>query len=241
MVLTPEQLQGKVRVPVEAAQLQQALQDAESGKAQREKGDDLDQVVPEGTGDLQLAEGEVLKLPPTPDMTDGHEHESDPETERLHTEHSHGAAKLYTPPHGQTQLPEAASGSSSPSTRPVPQVPSLPPALPARRPPLTEAVSAESVYSDDSPAPQPLGASKALEAARDAEPAGQAPPPPYASAATGTAPQDQLWADGPEETEMTEAERREWAEYHAAQDAQGIEQGVRGLQVNEAVQSHSAR
>lgn len=76
-------LSGKVKVPVEAARLHKALKDAESGKAQKEKGSALDIVIPEGATELELNDGEVLKLPPTPDQTTGHEQESDPETERL--------------------------------------------------------------------------------------------------------------------------------------------------------------
>jgi hypothetical protein len=44
-------------VPIEAKSLQQALMDAESGVAQREKGDALDIVVPEGVDTLELDEG----------------------------------------------------------------------------------------------------------------------------------------------------------------------------------------
>lgn len=44
-------------MPIEAKSLQQALIDAESGVAQREKGDALDIVVPEGVDALDLEEG----------------------------------------------------------------------------------------------------------------------------------------------------------------------------------------
>ena len=37
----------------------------------------------EGADDVELHDGEVMKLPPTPDMTDGTEYQSDPETERV--------------------------------------------------------------------------------------------------------------------------------------------------------------
>ncbi|WVW81415.1 hypothetical protein I302_103408 [Kwoniella bestiolae CBS 10118] len=93
-------LSGKVKVPLEAASLQSALKDAETGRAQALKGDSLDIVVQEST-DLELNEGETLKLPLTPDQTDGHEHESDPETERLHhavQTGSHNPSRTNSPP-----------------------------------------------------------------------------------------------------------------------------------------------
>lgn len=52
-----EQLAGKVKVPYEAAMLQQALKDAETGRAQKEKGDALDIVLPEGANELDLHDG----------------------------------------------------------------------------------------------------------------------------------------------------------------------------------------
>lgn len=71
------------------ANLTLALQEAESGRAQsRTNAGALEYVfdpntVPRPTDDLELGEGEVLKLPPTPEMTNGHECESDPETEAI--------------------------------------------------------------------------------------------------------------------------------------------------------------
>jgi len=80
-------LAGKVRVPKEAANLQQALLDAESGRAQRMKGDDLDVVVPL-PDDLELRDGEVLKLPPTPTSVGDDEGDSDEEAQRvIHESH----------------------------------------------------------------------------------------------------------------------------------------------------------
>lgn len=82
-------LNGSVDVPREAASLQKALVDAESGAAQaKTHGGQLEYAfdaasVPRPADDLELEEGEVLKLPPTPEMTDGHECESDPETETI--------------------------------------------------------------------------------------------------------------------------------------------------------------
>jgi hypothetical protein len=69
-----------------------------------------------------LEQGEILKLPPTPDMTDGTEYQSDPET--------HNVRPL--------------SGSSTPTKRRVP------PPLPARglRPTITRNDSSTSHYSD---------------------------------------------------------------------------------------------
>nr|ODN92352.1 hypothetical protein L204_05451 [Cryptococcus depauperatus CBS 7855] len=57
------------------------LKDAESGKAQSEKGDTLDIIVPEGATEFELHNEEVLKLPSTPDMINGREQGSDLETE----------------------------------------------------------------------------------------------------------------------------------------------------------------
>ncbi|GMK54300.1 hypothetical protein CspeluHIS016_0108860 [Cutaneotrichosporon spelunceum] len=76
-------LMGKVKIPREAEALQAALEDAASGRAQVIKGNDLDQPVDELAQTVVLEDGEVLKLPPTPDQTDGHEYESDPETETV--------------------------------------------------------------------------------------------------------------------------------------------------------------
>jgi hypothetical protein len=123
------QLSGKVRVPLESAALHQALQDAETGKAQTQQGS-LDTLLDENNRPLtsseaskiDLEQGEILKLPPTPDMTDGTEYQSDPET--------HNVRPL--------------SGSSTPTTRRVP------PPLPARglRPTIARNDSSTSHYSD---------------------------------------------------------------------------------------------
>jgi lipid-binding SYLF domain-containing protein len=76
-------LTGKVKIPREAADLQKALEDAASGRAQKRKGSQLDVPVDELAQTIVLEDGEVLKLPPTPDQTDGREYESDPETETV--------------------------------------------------------------------------------------------------------------------------------------------------------------
>lgn len=80
-------LTGKVRVPREAGLLMTALQEAESGKAQAKNGDALDVVIPEGVDELELQEGEVLKLPPTPDMADPEAGDDDPEASRVRVQH----------------------------------------------------------------------------------------------------------------------------------------------------------
>ena len=51
------QLTGKVRVPREAAGLMEALKNAETGKAQVEKGDGLEYVEPSSVDQLDLHEG----------------------------------------------------------------------------------------------------------------------------------------------------------------------------------------
>jgi hypothetical protein len=105
------------------------LQDAETGKAQTQQGS-LDTLLDENNrpltsseaAKLDLEQGEILKLPPTPDMTDGTEYQSDPET--------HNVRPL--------------SGSSTPTKRRVP------PPLPARglRPTIARNDSSASHYSD---------------------------------------------------------------------------------------------
>ncbi|WWC57736.1 uncharacterized protein I303_100270 [Kwoniella dejecticola CBS 10117] len=143
-------LSGKVKVPLEAAGLQSALKDAETGRAQALKGDSLDIVVQENSQDLDLAEGETLKLPPTPDQTDGREHESDPETERIHYPTqlgSHNPSRNNSPPPtliapSPVHLPGASKCRGGRL---------VPPPLPSRnpqRPNLNSASSSQSRYSD---------------------------------------------------------------------------------------------
>ncbi|KAJ9113202.1 hypothetical protein QFC22_006041 [Naganishia vaughanmartiniae] len=93
-------LTGKVPVPREAASLMEALKDAETGKAQKMKGDGLDLVVPEGASEIVLEDGEVLKLPPTPTQVEDTYGDGDPEAEKVHYEHhasqlSEGLAKAH--------------------------------------------------------------------------------------------------------------------------------------------------
>lgn len=58
-------------MPREAESLMTALEDAETGRAQRMKGEEFEFDAPfpvSDTESLELAEGEVLRLPPTPDQ-----------------------------------------------------------------------------------------------------------------------------------------------------------------------------
>jgi hypothetical protein len=50
-------------VPREAAALMEALKDAETGKAQKMKGDGLDLVVPEGANEIVLEDGVSVYQP----------------------------------------------------------------------------------------------------------------------------------------------------------------------------------
>ncbi|WWC67199.1 uncharacterized protein I206_101106 [Kwoniella pini CBS 10737] len=141
-------LSGKVKVPLEAASLQSALKDAETGRAQALKGDSLDIVVLENSQDLDLADGETLKLPPTPDQTDGREHESDPETEKIHYPTqlgSHNVSRNNSPPLNSPYPLYAPGATKGKGGRLVP------PPLPSRnpnRPNLNHAHSSQSNYSD---------------------------------------------------------------------------------------------
>ncbi|KAH8078603.1 hypothetical protein HD553DRAFT_277760, partial [Filobasidium floriforme] len=76
-------LTGKVRMPREAANLMEVLKDAESGKAQQQNGDGLEYVEPSSIDQLDLNEGEVLKLPPTPDMVDPDWGNEDPDATKV--------------------------------------------------------------------------------------------------------------------------------------------------------------
>jgi hypothetical protein len=105
-----------------------------------------------------------MKLPPTPDMTDGHEAESDPETENIKRRSNPGSGsgsfvdltgtgkKDYGPPPRRiasgTTTPLATSSSG---LTPTPNVPANAPRLPPRsasRPVLPERRSSTSHYSD---------------------------------------------------------------------------------------------
>ncbi|KAK8870081.1 hypothetical protein IAR55_000651 [Kwoniella newhampshirensis] len=189
-------LAGKVKVPIEAAALQQALKDAESGRAQKEKGDALDIILPESAAELDLHDGEVLKLPPTPDQTTGHEHESDPETEVVHS--------------------PSRPGSHNPSTTdlkaPQPQR-LVPPPLPSRnRPSLVQHHSSASHYSDalDENTHHDAGPSEDLPSYT--EPYGASSSRYLQEKGGDLIPPDAVNDDG---EVMTESERREWEEFLA--------------------------
>jgi hypothetical protein len=63
-------LAGKVKIPSLAAGLHKALLDAETGRAQRMRGAEMEFEEPcPDIGDVELEEGEVLRLPPTPGQT----------------------------------------------------------------------------------------------------------------------------------------------------------------------------
>jgi hypothetical protein len=203
--LTP-QLSGKVRVPVEAEALHRALRDAETGKAQAEKGEPLDMLINSTHGsqtDLALAEGEVLKLPPTPDMTDGTEHESDPETERI--SHSTSSPSLS---------PSTAGRFGSTVPPPIPArggAPLLPP-----RPPLGQQHSSQSFYSTEGDAE--------LHETNEM-------PPAYQDGMSGSgsvpAAKDEKRSEVEVEREkqlerMTEAERAEWKQHWADEDQEAL-------------------
>ena len=177
-----------MRPPIEAAELHKALYEAETGKAQRQKGEALDIVL---DGDLELQEGEILKLPPTPDQTDGTEHQSDPETERI----VHASSLL------------------------------APPALP-KRPGALKQHSSTSAYSND----------EDLESVTEELPSrlvlDHGDLPPYEPGTVN----DQFGTDikgeaGPDTSQMSEAEKREWAEHLAAQ---AEESGPRNIQDEES-------
>jgi len=73
------QLTGHVRMPEEIAPLHKAIMDAETGKAQRLKGleFEFEQQTPwELAADLELEDGEALKLPPTPEQMEAEEEEA---------------------------------------------------------------------------------------------------------------------------------------------------------------------
>lgn len=68
--ITPKDiLEGKTKVPREAEELMNTLDEAESGRAQRMKGNEFefDEPFPvTDTASVDIHEGEVLRLPPTP-------------------------------------------------------------------------------------------------------------------------------------------------------------------------------
>lgn len=101
--------------------------------------------------DLQLKEGEVMKLPPTPDMTDGTEYQSDPETEKVRPLSHQGVSPFGDHKAVAGAGAGTATGSSMlegqglgvPSRTASGGVPKLPP-----RPVFTSQHSSQSHYSD---------------------------------------------------------------------------------------------
>ncbi|OXG82714.1 hypothetical protein C348_02897 [Cryptococcus neoformans Gb118] len=212
-------LSGKVKVPVEAARLHKALKDAESGKAQKEKGSALDIVIPEGATELELNDGEVLKLPPTPDQTTGHEQESDPETERLlypsrPGSHNHSFTSINKISRGHSPIdgePTHEAHSTNPRL-------TVPPPLPTRRPKRPSLEKNQSSTSNYSEAANNTPPTSALE---------EDVPPSYAEAyvnvATGTEYPEERWESSLDDTnrdQMSAAEKKEWEQYLADQKDQ---------------------
>lgn len=181
--------------------------------------------MPDDVVDLQ--EGEVLKLPPTPDMTDGHECESDPETETVMRRSG--------------SIPPAL-----PARRPV-TAPPLPPRRDAppsyetldAPPDLLRRTSSISIYSDteyDAPeGPPPNRTEPALARPNIPAPLDTAPPVPKRSekrisaespltpssppVVTPVTPMTAKRVGTPElvalgaPAEMDESERREWEQF----------------------------
>lgn len=221
------QLSGKVKPPLEAVNLLAALRDAETGKAQAETGTGLDTIInstlPSANGsqvDLQLEEGEVLKLPPTPDQTDGTEYQSDPETSKVRpasglTSGFHDVNPSH-PPKGLGLMPPPKHPSRTQSPIPV-----LPP-----RPPLAAQHSSQSHYSNAEEFP---------EQPPDHPPAFEDSPPGYepGSEAAATFPAEKAASlgsvradNGRDTTGMNDGERREWEEHWAREDEEALRQGL---------------
>lgn len=157
------QLAGKVRVPFEAASLQEALIAAESGTAQRQnkKGLDVD-VLPDVPDDLELEEGETLrvsllslslreiqdvycgeKLPPTPAMSLAQEElarkKGEDEWDEAYVNSHRDSRKLADIPESSASSPSLSrslSDTSLPAYDGPVLTPSDPPKLPPRRTPV---------------------------------------------------------------------------------------------------------
>lgn len=199
--------------------------------------------MPEGADLPDLEEGETLKLPPTPDMTDGSEHQSDPETEKVHyssrpvsQSSSSTDLKMLPPP----RHPRSDSSSMIPPARHSGSVQAPP--LPTRsrqRPVLVEHSSSTSHYSDaldvdargsaatPSTSPQPHTATS-----HDDELAPTIPPPSYAQehevplAPLPSQKQTHALAENEGEDPMSESERREWEQFLAEQKEDEARRGV---------------
>lgn len=141
-------LTGHVKMPREAKPFIVALEDAACGKAQMREGpppeDPMFRIAPLAAA-ITLDDGEVLKLPPTPEQTDGHEYESDPETQKVIRRMTLPSnfspppvEKAWTPP-----LPPPRHGSGAGALHhPKPIVKGGPlPTLPPRRKPMADSAS----------------------------------------------------------------------------------------------------
>jgi signal transduction histidine kinase len=155
-------------------------------------------VVPEEADAVELHDGEVLKLPPTPVMTDGHEQESDPETERVHYASYPGTNR------------SSVTDLRAPQPRRM-----MPPPLPprsAQRPNIARQRSSQSHYSDAEEAPPVPGSSTPHAEVVDVPPAYAEE---YAHAASDYPIEKSLPAGAfnDENEPMSEAERREWEQF----------------------------
>lgn len=216
-------------VPREAYNLMDALKDAESGAAQRRivtAGTEIEDQVAEGLSNLELEEGEVLKLPPTPTQTDGHEGESDPETERithrswtlalpkaLRHQARHSIDSVPPPPPPRRRVPPFSAGASPGSATPPP----VPPRSHAR---------ARSI----SPPTGPLGYTAPYETRKEHVPSPLAPTDgfvhdalplsPHGSMTSGSAASGSIASPSsippPPYEGMSEGERREWEQHEAS-------------------------
>lgn len=157
-------LTGHVKMPREAKPFIAALEDAASGKAQVREGpppeDPMFKIAPLAAA-ITLDDGEVLKLPPTPEQTDGHEYESDPETERVIRRMT--LPSDFSPPPVEKKwmppLPPPRHGSASPLYHPTPRragvpVGAPPPALPPRKRPSTDTATSSPLHGSPVMAPR---------------------------------------------------------------------------------------
>jgi hypothetical protein len=156
-----------------------------------------------------LDEGEILKLPPRPDMTDGTEYDSDPDTHKVHYQSQPG------------------SGAHTP----VRVAPTLPPRT-GLRPPIERHDSSTSHYSDalDASTPPVIAASQPVVASNFSNPAsGQAhpqgvpeyatpsgPPPDFSDHASVTGPPGYSEHGGPGADFIPDQKHRIPDEHHPA-------------------------
>ncbi|KAL1405604.1 hypothetical protein Q8F55_009243 [Vanrija albida] len=215
-------LEGRVPVPREAYKLMDALKDAESGAAQRRivaASTDIEEQVAEGLSHLELEEGEVLKLPPMPSQTDGHEGESDPETERithrswslalpqaLRHQARHSIDGVPPPPPPRRRMPPFSAGSTPGGSPPLP--PAIPPRASTRSVPPPLLSNGPLGYAAPYPArkahePSPLHASRE-SVVHDALPLSPLGSSSAASASTGPLSSPPPYAEDTPESERSE-------------------------------------